>query len=101
MDFCMSGRPQRLRAAGQREPVPNHGWAAVTLILLIAAALSAGFILRHSKLVRRDPLTAVAVAATVAGLDLEDAPVHSGPGRNRPHYPNRSAVSPPLTSLSG
>jgi len=37
--------------------------AAVTLILLIAAALSAGFVLRHSTLVRRDALTAVAVAA--------------------------------------
>ena len=56
-------RPQRRNASGQREPVPNRGLAAVTLILLIAAALSGCFILRHSKLVRRDRLTAVAVAA--------------------------------------
>jgi len=56
-------RPQRLNPEGQREPVPNHGLAAVTLILLIAAALSSCFVLRHSKLVRRDHLTAVAVAA--------------------------------------
>jgi hypothetical protein len=56
-------RPQRINAMGQRESVPNHGLAAVTLILLITAALSSCFILRHSKLVRRDHLTAVAVAA--------------------------------------
>lgn len=56
-------RPQRRNASGQPEPVPNHGLAAVTLILLIAAALSGCFVLRHSKLVRRDHLTAVAVAA--------------------------------------
>jgi hypothetical protein len=56
-------RPPRLNPEGQREPVPNHGLAAVTLILLIAAALSSCFVLRHSKLVRRDHLTAVAVAA--------------------------------------
>ena len=34
----------------------------VALILLIAFALSSAFILRHSKLARRDHLTAVAVA---------------------------------------
>ena len=56
-------RPQRRNTSGQREPVPNRGLAAVTLILLIAAALSGCFVLRHSKLVRRDHLSAVAVAA--------------------------------------
>jgi hypothetical protein len=56
-------RPQRLNASAQLESVPNRGLAAVTLIMLIAAALSGCFILRHSKLVRRDHLTAVAVAA--------------------------------------
>jgi hypothetical protein len=56
-------RPKRPNASGQREPVPNHGLAAVSLILLIAAALTWCFVLRHSKLVRRDHLTAVAVAA--------------------------------------
>ena len=62
-------RPQRRNALGQREPVPNRGLAAVTLILLIAAALSGCFVLRHSKLVRRDHLTAVAVAAQLrAGI---------------------------------
>jgi len=56
-------RPQRVNAEGHREPVPNHGLAAVTWILLIAVALSSCFVLRHSKLVRRDHLTAVAVAS--------------------------------------
>ena len=56
-------RPQRRSPEGQREPVPNHGLAAVTLILLIAAALSSCIVLRHSKLARRDHFTAVAVAA--------------------------------------
>ena len=86
----MSGRPQRLRAAGQREPVPNHGWAAVTLILLIAAALSAGFILRHSKLVRRDPLTAVAVAAQLRAWISKTPPsirAPDGTGRTAPTGP--------------
>jgi hypothetical protein len=56
-------RPKQINAAGQKEPVPNHGLAAVTLILLIAFALSSAFVLRHSKLVRLDHLTTVAVAA--------------------------------------
>jgi hypothetical protein len=56
-------RPQCRDDSGQRQPVPNHGLPAVSLILLIAAALSWCFVLRHSKLVRRDHLTAVAVAA--------------------------------------
>lgn len=56
-------RPKHTNAGGEREPVPNHGLAAVTLILLIAFALSSAFVLRHSKLVRRDHLTAIAVAA--------------------------------------
>src|ERR1700752_1906826 len=56
-------RPQQINAAGEREPVPNRGLAAFTLILLIAFALSSAFVLRHSKLVRRDHLTAIAVAA--------------------------------------
>lgn len=56
-------RPQHINTSGAREPVPNHGLAAVALILLIAFALSSAFTLRHSKLVRRDHLTAIAVAA--------------------------------------
>jgi hypothetical protein len=54
-------RPRRRQPSGER--VPNHGLAAVTLILLIAFALCSAFVLRHSKLARRDHLTAVAVAA--------------------------------------
>jgi hypothetical protein len=55
-------RPKQAQESGQRELVPNRGLAAVTLILLIAFALSSAFVLRHSKLVRRDHLTALAVA---------------------------------------
>ncbi len=56
-------RPKRRQPSGERELVPNHGLAAVTLILLIAFALCSAFVLRHSKLARRDRLTALAVAA--------------------------------------
>ena len=56
-------RPQQTNPSGEREPVPNHGLAAVTLILFIAFVLSSAFVLRHSKLARRDHLTTVAVAA--------------------------------------
>ena len=56
-------RPRRRQPSGRRELVPNHGLAAVTLILLIAFVLCSAFVLRHSKLARRDHLTALAVAA--------------------------------------
>ena len=55
-------RPQRISASGQRLPVPNRGLAAVTLILFLAFTLCSAFALRHSKLVRRYQLAAVAVA---------------------------------------
>ena len=56
-------RPQRTSPAGERELAPNHGLEAVVLILLIAFDLCSAFVLRHSKLARRDHLTALAVAA--------------------------------------
>lgn len=56
-------RPRRRLPSGERQLVPNQGLAAVTLVLLIAFALCAAFVLRHSKLVRRYRLTALAVAA--------------------------------------
>ena len=56
-------RPQRRKPSGEREPVPNHGLAAVTLILLIAFALCSSFVLRRSKLARLHHLTGIAVAA--------------------------------------
>jgi Transposase DDE domain len=55
-------RPKQVDAAGQRAEVPNRGLPAVTLILLIAFALSTTFVLRHSKLVRRFSFTTLAVA---------------------------------------
>ncbi|MCU1337772.1 MAG: transposase family protein [Bryobacterales bacterium] len=56
-------RPKQINSSGEREPVPNRGLAAVTLILLIAFALTSVFVLRHSKLARIDHLTVIAVAA--------------------------------------
>jgi hypothetical protein len=56
-------RPKQVNASGQRESAPNRGLAAVTLILLIAFALFSAFVLRDSKLARRDHLTTIAVAA--------------------------------------
>jgi hypothetical protein len=46
-------RPKQTNPSGERELVPNHSLAAVTLILLIAFALSSALVLRHSKLARR------------------------------------------------
>ena len=58
--------------------MPNHGLVAVTLILLIAFALSSAFVLRHSKLARRDHLTAIAVAAQLrAGLSKTPPPIRA------------------------
>jgi hypothetical protein len=55
-------RPKRTNEEGKPELVPNRGLESVALILLIAAALYGAFVLRHSKLARRDHLTAIAVA---------------------------------------
>lgn len=72
-------RPKQTAAAGEREPVPNHGLAAVTLTLLIAFALSSAFVLRHSKLARRDHLTAIAVAAQLRASVSKTPPSIRGP----------------------
>jgi hypothetical protein len=55
-------RPQRHSSDGKRQPLPNRGLAAVTLILLLAFTLCSAFTLRHSKLFRRYRMTSVAVA---------------------------------------
>jgi len=44
-------RPRRLSPSGRREPGPNRGLAAVTLIRGLAFALSSAFTLVHSKIV--------------------------------------------------
>jgi hypothetical protein len=62
-------RPKRTNPSGERELVPNQGLAAVTLILLIAFGLCSAFVLRHSKLARRDQLTAIAVATQLLHLE--------------------------------
>jgi hypothetical protein len=75
-------RPRRTNPSGQREPVPNQGLAAVVLILLIAFALSSAFVLRHSKLARRDHLTAVAVAAQLRASARKRPPSIRAPDRS-------------------
>ena len=71
-------RPKQTTPSGERDPVTNHGLAAVTLILLIAFALSSAFVLRHSKLARRDHLTAIAVAAQLrAWLSKTPPPIRA------------------------
>ena len=55
-------RPQTGSPDGQRQPVPNRGLAAWTLILLLAFTLCSAFNLRHSKLFRRYRMTAIEVA---------------------------------------
>ena len=55
-------RPQRGSPDGKRQPVPNRGLAAFTLILLLAFTLCSAFTLRHSKLFRRYHLTTIEVA---------------------------------------
>ena len=67
-------RPQHRTSCGKREPVPNHGLAAVTLILLIAFALCSAFVLRHSKLARLHHLTALAVAAQLRSSTTKAPP---------------------------
>jgi hypothetical protein len=79
-------RPQQRPSSGEPKMVPNRGLAAVTLILLIAAALSGCFVLRHSKLVRRDHLTAVAVAAQLRAW-ISKAP----PSIRAPAEPNTAS----------
>jgi hypothetical protein len=74
-------RPKQTAASGEREPVCNHGLAAVTLILLIAFALSSAFVLRHSKLARRDQLTTIAVAAQLRARTSKTPPPIRAPDR--------------------
>ena len=55
-------RPQTCSPDGQRQPVPNRGLPAVTLILLLAFTLCSAFALRHSKIFRRYPMSTIEVA---------------------------------------
>lgn len=72
-------RPKHTRTGGERERVPNHGLAAVVFILLIAFALCSAFVLRHSKLARRQQLTAVAIAAQLYTSISKAPPTIRGP----------------------
>ena len=63
-------RPQVTSETGERQSVPNHGLAAVTLILLLAFTLCAAFTLRHSKLFRRYRMTGIEGPANCAARCL-------------------------------
>ena len=67
-------RPKQRMAGGERQSVANHGLAAVALILLIAFALTSAFVLRHSKLARRDHLSTLAVAAQLRASASKSPP---------------------------
>jgi len=56
-------RPQTATENGARQPVSNHGLAAVTLILLLAFTLCSAFVHCHSKLVRLYGWSALEVAS--------------------------------------
>jgi len=56
-------RPQTATENGARQPVSNHGLAAVTLILLLAFTLCSAFAHCHSKLVRLYGWSALEVAS--------------------------------------
>lgn len=73
-------RPTHLNETGERVPVPNQGLAAVTLILLIAFALSSAFVLRHSKLARRAGLTTIAIATQLRAWIWKCPPPIRSPG---------------------
>lgn len=55
-------RPQTTTENGERQLVPNHGLAAVTLILLLAFTLSSAFTHCHSKLFRRYSMSTLEVS---------------------------------------
>jgi hypothetical protein len=55
-------RPPTPAENGERQPVPNHGLAAVALILLLSFTLCAAFIHCHSKLFRLYSMTMLEVA---------------------------------------
>ena len=66
-----------LAAINTDEPelVPNHGLAAVTLILLIAFALVSAFALRHSKLAPMYHHTTVAVSRQLYSSGVKSPPI--------------------------
>ncbi len=82
-------RPKRRLPSGKRELVPNHGLAAVTLILLITFALCSAFARRHCKLARLYHLTATAVAAQLRSGLSKAPPSIRAPTGSTPEPPPR------------
>jgi hypothetical protein len=54
-------RPHAITASHERQLAPNHGLAAVALMLVLAFVLCAALTLCHSKLVRRHHLSGIEV----------------------------------------
>ena len=69
-------RPQTISPSGARQPVPNRGLAAVTLILLLAFTLCSAFTLRHFKLFRRYRMTGIEVAGQLRRSLCKAATLH-------------------------
>jgi len=55
-------RPQTAAENGARQPVPNRGLAAITLILLLAFTLCSAFMQCPSKIFRRYPMSTLEVS---------------------------------------
>jgi len=68
-------RPQTATENGARQPVSNHGLAAVTLILLLAFTLCSAFAHCHSKLVRLYGWSGIEVASQLR-RSLSKLPPH-------------------------
>jgi len=67
-------RPKVESSSGERQPVANHGLAAVTLIRCVAFALSSAFVLLHSKIFRRYSLSRREVARQLYRSLWKDPP---------------------------
>jgi hypothetical protein len=92
-------RPKQTTASGERESVSNHGLAAVTLILLIAFTLTSAFVLRDSKLARRDHLTPIAVAAQLRTWVSKTPPPFERPTERHGPLSSPLQMLPPLTFM--
>lgn len=76
-------RPREVGPDGRPRLVANRALAAVTLILLVAFALSGVFVLRHSKLVRLHGYSATAVASQLRGSLSKRPPSIRAPSKRR------------------
>jgi hypothetical protein len=92
-DSCTPAGTARRTLPQSWNQFPTRGLAAVTWILFIAFALTSDFVLRHSKLARRDHLTAIAVAAQLRAWVSKTPPRIRAPDRAAR---SRTLEPPPL-----